>query len=69
MMAASNLAVSLRLVGNIHAALQLDQDTYDHGPTVIGLNHRHTLSTAVSLASDLRAVARSAIRWLCCVSS
>ena len=42
--------------GDYDAALQLDQDTSDRRRTVHGPDHQFTLSTAVSLANDLRAL-------------
>ena len=55
--AAYNLACSLRLVGDYQAARRLDQDTLRPPPgRCLGRTTRTRCCTAVSLASDMRAV-------------
>src|SRR6266567_3689972 len=54
--AASNLAVSLRAVGEYQAARELDEDTLARRRRVLGEDHPDTLASADGLAVSLRAV-------------
>jgi hypothetical protein len=52
--AANNYALSLRLAGDIRAALKLDEDTLARKKDVLGEDHRQTLLTMDNWAVDLR---------------
>ena len=51
---AANLATSLRELGEVQAARDLDQDTLDRRRGVLGQDHPDTLASAANLATDLR---------------
>ena len=53
---ASNLAIDLRVLGEVQAARDLDQDTLDRYRRVLGEDHPDTLRSASNLAADLRAL-------------
>ena len=53
---ASNLAADLRALGEVAAARDLDQDTFDRRRRVLGSDHPDTLASASNLAADLRAL-------------
>ena len=54
LMAAHNLADSLRVAGDCFAARDLDQDTLERRLYVLGSGHPYTLSWAADLARDVR---------------
>ena len=51
---AHNLAITLRKLGDVQAARDLDQDTVDRLRRVMGHDHHLTLRSAAILAADLR---------------
>ena len=55
--AAYDLAIDLRLLGDVEAARDLDQDTLDRRRRVLGTDHPDTLRSADNLATDLRIMA------------
>ena len=56
---ASNLAITLRALGEHQAARELDEDTLARRRRVLGQDHPSTLISASNLAADLRALAES----------
>ena len=60
LLSASNLAVSLRDVGETAAARELDEDTLARRRRVLGEDHPDTLPSANNLAISLRAVGETA---------
>ena len=56
LLAASNLAVSLRALGQYQAARELDEDTLTRKRRMLGEDHPDTQRSARNLAADLRAL-------------
>jgi len=53
---ANSLAGDLRRLGEVQAALQLDQDTLNRNRRVLGDDHPNTRLSFANLAEDLRAL-------------
>ncbi|GLZ29916.1 hypothetical protein Lesp02_21060 [Lentzea sp. NBRC 105346] len=60
LVATRNWANSLRALGEVETAWQLDQDTHDRFARIFGPDHEHTLASANSVGADLRAMGRFA---------